>query len=251
MRESAVSMENLKLHILDIWEAVRRRNKRMGLPAEIFNYYGLPLDGTNPRLSVREEWLQIGREMVSGDANAVADGNPAILNPSAPELQTAINKAQDDLDKIALADRAYDLAQAAVAEFRPRADEFIDEVFDQLLFALRKMDNPSQRRVIRSYGYKYDYSPDEPPEEVPDKPEEFDIRWEEPQVTVGCEEINTAVTYEFVYSLGDDNWLPLYTGAEHSYTYDPPAGRRMYKVRAENEIGAGEWSDELEFTVPG
>ena len=250
VRESAASMEILKLHILDIWEAVRRRNKRTGLPAEVLNFYGLPLDGTNPKIPSREKWIQIGTEMVTGDANAVTNGYPAILNPSAPELQIAIDNAQGDLDKISTADRAYDQAQAAVAVHRPQADEFIDEIFDQLVFALRKMDNPSQRRVIRTYGYHYEYSPGEPPEEVPGKPEEFDIEWEEPKITLSCEEINTADIYEFVYSLGDDNWLPLYKGEEHSYTYDPPSGRRLYKMRAENVIGPGEWSEELEFVVP-
>jgi len=38
-------------------------------------------------------------------------------------------------------------------------------------------------------------------------------------------------------------------GADPTYTYDPPVGRRVYKVRAENEFGYGDWSDEKEYTV--
>ena len=248
VRESNASMEILKMHILDIWEGVRRRNKRMALPAEVLNFYGLPLDGTNPKFPTREKWIQMGNEVVTGDTSAVAAGYPAILNPSIVELQTAIDKAQSDLNEVSAADRAYDLAQAAVAEHRPQADEFINEIYDQLMFALRKMDNPSQRRVIRTYGYNYEYSPDEPPEEVPAAPV-LTVDFVRPHMTVSCDAVDTATGYQFVYSEDDVNWTELYVGEDNTYTYQPPVGRRVYKVRAENEYGYGDWSEEVEFTV--
>ena len=251
VRESNVAIEKLKDHILDTFEVLKRRTRRMGHPAEVLNYYELPLDGTNPKPSSREEWLKLGADLILGDAKAVTDGYPAMLNPSAVELQVALEKAKKDFDELAMADRAYDQAQAVVANLRPQAEEYINEIYDHLAFALRKMDNPSQRRVMRTYGYKYEYSHGEPPEEVPAKAENISIGWSNSNLTVSCDVVNSATNYEFVYSINGANWLPLYSGADNSYTYDPPAGNRTYKVRAENEIGFGEWSDTVEFEPSG
>ena len=63
------------------------------------------------------------------------------------------------------ADRAYDVAQAELAAFRPQADELIQEVRDVVLFGTRRMDAPSQRRILRSYGAQFRYLPDEPVDE--------------------------------------------------------------------------------------
>ena len=80
-------------------------------------------------------------------------------------VPTALTAYPTQAGDIAPADRGYDDAQAAVAALRPQADELIQETIDQLRFSLRKMDGPSQRRVMRSYGAVFRPLPGETPEE--------------------------------------------------------------------------------------
>ncbi len=250
VREKSEGIRFLEINCRDMWAGVKRRKTRMGHPDEILTYYGLPLDGKIPQIDAPGEWLKTAADMIEGDARAVADGFPTMLNPSATEMQEALDKAKDEFDDFAMADREHDQAQAAVAALRPQADEFINEVYDQLTFALRKMDNPSQRRVIRTYGYKYEYSPGEPPEEPPVKPENFTAAWEHPDLTLSCNPVPTATGYMIEFSVDEENWEQIYEGEENSLTYQPLAGNRFYRMRAYNDYDNGEWSDVISFEPP-
>ena len=249
VREKGEKLDELEGGCRDLFEGVKRRQKRLKQPLEILAYYGLPLDGTIPHPDIQAKWFDISEAAIAGDARAVAAGNPPILNPSAPDLQILLDAAKADFADYAMADREHDQAQAALAEMRPQAEEFIDDVYKQLGFNLRKLTNPSQRRVMRTYGYKFVYSPGEPPEEVPAAPSGLVIDFVRPNMTVSCDAVDTTTDYQFVYSEDDVNWTELYAGADNSYTYQPPAGRRVYKVRASNEYGYGEWSEDVEYTV--
>jgi hypothetical protein len=41
---------------------------------------------------------------------------------------------------------------------------FFTYVYAELQFNLRKLDAPSQRRIIKTYGFRYYYQPGEPAE---------------------------------------------------------------------------------------
>ena len=51
----------------------------------------------------------------------------------------------------------YDESQAKIAGMRKQADELIADIMAELRLTLRKMDAPSQRRVMRSYGARFSY----------------------------------------------------------------------------------------------
>ena len=248
VQEKGDSIRMVEINCRDTWEGVKRRKVRLNLPDVYLTYYELPLDGKVPKIDSDGDWLKTLRNIIEGDARAVAAGYPATSDPTAAEMQTVYDNGMDEFDDVARADREHDQAQAAIAELRPKADEFINEVYDQLMFNTRKMDKASQRRVARTYGYRYDYSPGEPPEEVPAAPD-LAVEFVRPDMTVSCNEVETADAYQFVYSEDDINWTELYIGKNNSYTYQPPVGRRVYRVRAENEYGYGDWSEEVEYTV--
>jgi len=78
--------------------------------------------------------------LVVGDAQAVAAGYPAMVNPSAADLNALVQAAQTEKDDVAIADREYDQAQEALAVLRVQADDFIGEVMAQLRYVLRRLD---------------------------------------------------------------------------------------------------------------
>jgi hypothetical protein len=167
-RERAEAVERVGLYTRDLWEVLKRRARRLNQPAAVLTFYQLPLDGTVPHPTAQEEWLAIAAQVVQGDARAVAAGYPPMVNPSAAELQTELQAAVSESADVALADRAYDQAQEAVAALRSLADALIAEVVEQLRFNLRKKDAPGQRRIMRTYGARFRYLPGEPVD--PDDP---------------------------------------------------------------------------------
>ncbi len=107
---------------------------------------------------------------MQGDAEAVAAGYPPMANPSAAELQAVLETARSEVGDVAVADRAYDQAQAAVAALRAEADDWVAEVMGQLRLHLRRQEPPSQRRIMRTYGARFRYLPGEPEDEGFDEP---------------------------------------------------------------------------------
>jgi hypothetical protein len=68
--------------------------------------------------------------------------------------------------------------------------------------------------------------------------------------TVSCDETDSATSYQFKYSSDGEDWFELYSGEQYTYTYNPPAGNRSYKVRARNKNGFSGWSNVVEFDPP-
>lgn len=164
VRESNAAAAVVQVYVRDLWEVLKRRAARLGQPAEVLQFYGLPLDGTVPILTTNDQWLQAAQTCVNGDASAVLAGYPAMANPSAAELATVLAAATTESIDVADADREYDLALAAADALVPEVDEVIEDVMAELRFNLRKLDFPSQRRIQRSYGASFRTLPGEPSE---------------------------------------------------------------------------------------
>ncbi|MBI9039369.1 MAG: fibronectin type III domain-containing protein [Bacteroidales bacterium] len=84
----------------------------------------------------------------------------------------------------------------------------------------------------------------------PDAPQGFNKEWNEPELTLFWNDATNVSSYQLVYSEGNDEWEELYSGNLASFTYNPPTGKRNYKVRARNARGFSEWSGVLEFERP-
>ncbi len=168
-RESSQAFDKMETGVRDMWEVLRRRVNRNDEPAHVLTYYELPLDGITPKPTTKDEWYAIAGSMIDGDAKAVEAGYPAMQNPSAQQLKELLDKARSEKNDISDADREYDKAQEDVEQLRAKADELISDVIDDLRYLLRKKDNPSQRRIMRSYGVTFKYLKGEPEDEMPEE----------------------------------------------------------------------------------
>ncbi|MBC8384830.1 MAG: hypothetical protein H8E57_04865 [Candidatus Cloacimonetes bacterium] len=157
IREKNEAFAFLILTCRDFWEVGKRRTVRLQHPPEVLTYFDLPLTGIVPNPTRNKEWLSIAEKQIKGNERAVANGYPAMSNPSAGEVQDALTIALSQYSDVAMADREYDLAQERLAELRKTVDELLKEVFLQLKFNLRHFDKSSQRRVMRTYGFKFEY----------------------------------------------------------------------------------------------
>jgi hypothetical protein len=247
--EQKAAFEILYPYVRDMMTVAKKRIIREGLDPQLYTIYQMTQTGELPNLTKLKEWLTVGKALIEGDARSVTAGNEAMANPSAAQLQVVHTNAQKEFDEMAMADRKFDIAQKELAGHRTAAEEWINEVIDELNFSLRKEDNPSKRRVMRSYGFEFEAEAGDE-ENLPAKPKNLTYLWEDPNLLLTCDVVPTAYLYDFVYSEDNVIWHALHTGAEPTHTYAPPQGARYYKVRAENDYGYGEYSEVIEFTKP-
>ncbi len=123
VQERGAAIERVAVYVRDFWAVLKRRAKRLDQPARVLTLYRLPLDGTVPKSITQEQWMELAAQVVQGDELAVKAGFPAMQNPSAAALEKVMKMAQSESDDVAMADRAYDKAQEAMAALRAQADE--------------------------------------------------------------------------------------------------------------------------------
>lgn len=162
VQEKGAALAELEVYVRDFAEGLRRRVRRQRLSAQVFNLYGLPQDGSLPKGTTADDWIGWGLALVEGETKALAAGYAAMSNPSAAELRERLVVAQEEATQVGHADDVFDQAQLAVAALRPAVDALIEEIVEEVRFATRRQDAPSQRRVLRTYGARFGYLPDEP-----------------------------------------------------------------------------------------
>ncbi|MFZ4765853.1 MAG: hypothetical protein ACOYMN_12955 [Roseimicrobium sp.] len=168
--EKDAALGNLITHVRDFLEVLKRRTVRLKHNVAVLVHYGLPQSGDVPRLRTADEVLPVARAILAGEAAAVAAGFPAMANPTAPEVDAALKAFQKEAAEVAPADAAVRTAQAAAAKQRPRADDLIADVKDEVSHALRKEEASTIRRVLRQLGYVFTPNPGEQPEPSPPSP---------------------------------------------------------------------------------
>ena len=149
--------KRLDMLVRDFFVVLKRRMRRDDEPADLWHTYGMQSDGLLPDPKSADELLQWGRRIVEGDADAVAAGYPAMVNPSAQQVHTALEAARSKMSGAPQADRAYNRAQADAQANRAQADSFIRRVNMLLDYQLYGHERADIRRIKRMYGFVYRY----------------------------------------------------------------------------------------------
>ena len=114
----AEALDELQTGVRDFWEVGKRMVFRKKLSTALLAYYGLGQDGSVPKSASDTSWLDFAAQIVKGEADALAAGYPAMINPSAAEVAALLALAQTEAKQVGGSDRAYDQAQEAVAALR-------------------------------------------------------------------------------------------------------------------------------------
>lgn len=149
-------------YIRDFWEVLIRRTYREEHSVEVLRLYGLTTEGARPNPSREADWLTWAKTILEGELQAVEAGYPPMQNPDTTGLSTLLSQAQKEVADVTIADTAYQEAQQTLANLRPQAQAWEDEIVAQVLHGTRQLEPSAQRRVARRYGVRYAYLPDEP-----------------------------------------------------------------------------------------
>lgn len=161
-REKNTAMSILQTYMRDIWAGKRRHVYRENLPHEVFAYYQLPQSGNSRELSQEGQWIETAALMIEGEKSAVAAGYPPMSNPSIAEMDAKLIIADKERADVSKADKKLDEAQEAVSDLMPETKVVIDRIIAELEFNLYDKEVASKRRIMRTYGVRYDYIKNEP-----------------------------------------------------------------------------------------
>ncbi len=151
------AMQQLEWYVRDAWVGLKRRIRRQGLKPSVIVYYGLAEGAELPGGGAQSDWLRYAKEMIDGDDEAFAGGFERLREPNQAEIQVAYMTANGLYLAVPAADLAYDLAQKATADLRPKVDEILADVVRDMRYnlSIAKMDKESERRIMRGYGFTF------------------------------------------------------------------------------------------------
>lgn len=161
--ESQEALRNLELHARHMQNMLEMRVARLGEPTAVLRYYGMTLDGRKTRITNQEGWLQLGQELIDGDAKAVEAGYAPAVSPSSAELQVALDQAKKEVAESVTADAQLQAVQQPLADLRQEANALIADIVAQIRFLYRREDDEALRRILRRYGAQYQALPGEAP----------------------------------------------------------------------------------------
>lgn len=126
---------------------------------------------TVPNLATEADLLLWADRIIKGETRRLANlTEPAMAMPAASQVADVLSDYQNELGRQTTAKDALDDEQQDVTDLRPEADRIIRDVWDEVEFALRRLDPPSLRRRAREWGVTYALRPGEPAEPEPPQP---------------------------------------------------------------------------------
>lgn len=155
-REHNEAKDHLTLCVKHGLSVIRNRVKRLNQSDSVLILYGLELSGQLPIFGAKLDVFTFAEHMIEGDKKAVEQGYAPMVCPDATEIEEALDIALEKRAQLHSADRTYDMYTEGMAELRAQADELINDVLSDLRFNLRKMDKPSARRIMRTYGVVFE-----------------------------------------------------------------------------------------------
>ncbi len=153
--EKNESLTKLRTYCLHGLASVKNRVERLDEPVSVLANYGIGATGTNPVLSLSSALTTVADQIIAGDAKTVEAGFPAMVNPTAEEIAAINEIAKKEIVDVASADRIVDSAEEELAQVRADVDLLIRDIVSDLNYNLRRSDDASRRRVMRSYGVKF------------------------------------------------------------------------------------------------
>ena len=151
----------LETYIRDYHEVLKRRTFRLAHPVAVFGFFNWPQDGSAEPISNRADRRIQALAIIDGEAAMVAAGFPAMSNPSRQEIADKLTLAETELLQITPTDRAVEEALEKVRAVRPRANELIADILDDLRYHTRKLPAGTARDAMRTYGVQFDLLPGE------------------------------------------------------------------------------------------
>lgn len=119
-------------------------------------FFGLDTEtGALPDMKTDGDAEQVGKNIATGEADLLSATLPAMSNPSAAEVATALATFKTQLTKHSNGAQALDTEQEAVDALVPEADKVIKKIYDEAEARYNEEEPESQRADCRWWGVQY------------------------------------------------------------------------------------------------
>jgi len=117
--------------------------------------YQWPSDGAFPRLSAEQDYLNVGKTIIWGDAKRVAGGGAPMSRPSIGDFTAAFHAFKTLRAEHSNLKDELDQAQEAVDALHAEADGVIKKAWEEVETFYNEEDKPSQRANAGLWGVAY------------------------------------------------------------------------------------------------
>ena len=150
------AMAKSKMFISHFIQCFNNGVKRGVFPASHKAFYQLDVNSDSvPQMDTEAEVNLWGNHLIDGDAERITAGGAAMSMPAITEVTTEVNLFQTLNADQSTAKDAYDNAQEAVCDMRPKVDSLILRFWDEVETAFNDEPIESKRRKAREWGVVY------------------------------------------------------------------------------------------------
>lgn len=155
LRDQSMVFKELRECINDFWYVLKRRNRRENYPEDLLKNYSHPLDQGAPiNPASPEEAKRLALHLIKGDAQSVAQGFPAMINPSVAQLQE-LNDQLDIAQSDSEASISFKVVQIAYQEAFQKALYLARLLNFNLRLHYADLPASKVRDLMRKYGFKF------------------------------------------------------------------------------------------------
>ena len=171
VKERIEVRDHTRLYIQHFFQSFCNAIKREDLPLVEGTYFGL-IKGEMPSIGTNEEQVVMwGEILVKGEKKRKQDGLNPVQGPDLQEVEDQIERFELALKASAKAQADYNLVHNAFIEWIPELDDFLEDMWDTILYNLRHLPQPQVRRMARDWGLVWTSTaiPEDEPESLPER----------------------------------------------------------------------------------
>ncbi len=142
-------LAQLERTIRDFWMALKRRNKRLGLPPPTSLY-----PRNEGRVGRIQDWILIAQDLIQGEELARLAGQPPLH--TIKEVEIRLEEARTLSEQVNESMWTFRQAQANLAKERAEVDVLITDLAAELRHTLRHLPGATRRRIMRRYGFRFE-----------------------------------------------------------------------------------------------
>jgi hypothetical protein len=160
-------VKKVKMYLSHFIQVVNMAIQRCELPLSVLMEYKLTEYGFKvPPMNTEEEICSLGRNLIDGETARIRKGLPPVTNPTIAVVKVWYEKFLDAYQDQKNLQQATIRTQKELAGLRPRADEIILNIWNEVENSFKDLPDGLKREKASEYGLIYVFRKTEVPAQI-------------------------------------------------------------------------------------
>jgi hypothetical protein len=147
-----------KLYLSHFLQVVNFAIAREEMKPEVIEFYGLKVNSkATPPLNLEAHILTWGERIIDGEQKRIMKGGSPIYSPSIALVKVHYEEFKEAYRQQKMLQNITNLASVKVAELREKADELIQQMWNEVENSLIHLSDDEKREKAQRYGIVYVY----------------------------------------------------------------------------------------------